>query len=307
MNPNNPEPNSPAQTPEPDVLFPSSPQPVAESSAPENSSAPVTPNPKKPVSKKTVAIIGVISGVVLLAIIGVVLYLMLMGVSKKDYQDAAKQYNAVSSASSKLSSKASVLSVKSTSESEDEFTTALGEAKDAVSTLKTDNEKLGSMKAVKVDEGKNLYATFDGKLTTYVDYANGLISSVEKIRPGMLTCRKVSSATDAASRLTAIKACSTGLNDMPELANPEFQAYITSLKTAYAKYATVYESINGLTNPYGSQFEQYKVLRDQMLAAQTDISNATKTFSADVKKHDDQVSVKESADALGNFLTEKQR
>jgi len=297
-----------------DIFFPTSPQPVplAESTpvtAPIGSGEAVvpTPEPKKTDKKKLILIAGVIGGVVLLAIVGVILYLALMTVSKKDYAEAATQYNTLSSANSTLVRGVSSLSSGVSSDEDDEYNETLKEAETSLETLKSENEKLGDLKATRVGDGKELYAAFDSKLNTYAEYAGSIIGSVKTARPALFTCAKVSDTKDTASRLAALKECSTALDAVKDIPNAEFKTFADSLKAGYAKYVTTYTSYVALTDPLGAQYEQYKELRDEITATQKDLSTAAKDFSAAVKKHDEEVSVKDSANALGKYFTEQQK
>lgn len=265
------------------------------------------PEPPKKNTKKIILIASVAAGVVLLAIIAIVIFLFLTTVSKADYRDAAKQFNQVTSASSSLNSDVSSLGASSGSTSDSDFEKSLKDTQDSLDTIKNENESLSKLKAVRVGEGGDLYKTFDDKLDAYLAYGNDLVASVKNLRPAMVACDKVSDADDAAARVAALKTCATSLNDVKDLPNAEFKTFVTELATAYTSYAKTYEGISALTNPYGTQYEQYKTLRDEMYATQDKISAASKTFQESLEKRDDELSVKASADALADYLTEQQR
>lgn len=316
-----------APAPTPDAAAPgATPAPAESNPFGPLSSAPATPDapvvaavvPGAPVpaslpptksgnGKKIAIIAGIAGGVILLAIAGIVVFLLLTTVSKQDYADAAKQYNATSIASSTLTTKASTLARGISTSTEEDFNTKVTEINEAITNLEQENEKLGSLKAVRVGEGKEVYDTFDKKLGEYLEYAKGIVTSVKSVRPALVKCGSISSVTDAAARVAAIKDCSTNINAVNDLPNPEFKTYVDALKKGYAEFATTYEGISKLTSPYGSQYEQFKVLRDKMYDTQDAISTAGKTFTTALNTRDDEVSVKESADALGKFLTDKQR
>ena len=264
--------------------------------------------PAKPGNGKKIAIIGgIVGGVILLAIAGIVVFLLLTTVSKQDYADAAKQYNATSIASSTLTTKASTMARGISTSTDTDFNTKVAEIDEAITKLEQENDKLGALKATRVGEGKEVYDTFDKKLGEYLEYAKGIVASVKSVRPALVKCGSISSVTDVSARVAAVKDCSTSLNAVTDLPNPEFKTYVDSLKTGYAEFATTYESISKLTSPYGSQYEQFKVLRDKMYDTQDAITTAGKTFTTALNTRDDEVSVKDSADALGKFLTDKQR
>lgn len=293
---------------------PAAPNLFAAAGTPEAPAAPQTPGfaptpaSQAPGSKnKIVLIAAIVGGAVLLAIIGVVAYFMLTSVSKQDYQEATRQYNKVSVASAGLTSDVASVSYSISGDDDAEFNEAVKEAEDSIAEIKTENEALSKMKAVRVGDGAKLYGTFNDKVKNYLAYATDLIDSVKNLRPAMATCAKVSDATDTASRVAALKGCSSELQGVTDIPNAEMKTFIGTIATAYGDYASIYEQISALSNPYGSQYEQYKALRDKMYDVQDKISEASSTLSDSLEKRDDEMSVKDSAKALGDFLTEKQK
>lgn len=295
--------NTPPVAPTPDVVSPE--VPVA---TPFTSGAPVPEPPKKnPNAKKIVIIASVVGGVVLLALAAFIIFFLLTTVSKDDYRAAVKQYNQLTLASSSLDSDMSSLGSSFIVDSDDGFNETVTKTQDSISKIKTENESLGKLKAVRVGDGAPLYDTFNGKLATYLAYGNDLIVSVKNVRPAMIVCDKIGDADGAEARVTEIRNCVTSLGNVKDIPSAEFKTYVNGLKDGYTQYATTYESMNALTSPYGSQYEEYKTLRDQLRDAQDKISQAGKTFADEIKKHDDDVNVKDSANALGDFLEAKQR
>lgn len=266
------------------------------------------PEPKKSNTKKIILIASIAGGVIILGIIAAILFVVLTTVSKQDYRDAAVQFNDVSRASSSLTLSASTLGRSASGSTTDAtFQESLKTSEEAIATVKTENEELSKLKAVRVGEGAELYKAFNDKLKAYLAYGDGLVASVENIRPAMVICDEVGDASDATARVAALKACSSALGDVKELPNEDFKKFVDTMKTAYADYATTYEKISALTNPYGAQYEEYKTLRDSMYDTQDKISAASKEFSSALTASDDEFSVKETADALGKYLTEQQR
>lgn len=270
--------------------------------------APGTPEaPKQLDKKKIITIAAIAGGVLLLAIAGIVAYTLFNSVSKEDYKAAVQQFNEVSSASSSLSSDVSGLSALTNSSSEEAFEEGIAEVDASIAKLKTENAELAKLKAVRVGEGADLYKTFNDKLTTYLGYGEGLVTSVKNLRPAFVTCRSTNEATDNAARATALEECATALEEVKTIPNAEMKAYVAAITKGYKEYASLYGQVAELTNPFGSQYEQYKTLRDQVYEVQDEISAASKTFSEDIEKKGDEVSVKESANALGDYLSEQQR
>lgn len=306
----------PTSTPEL-TPFTSDQQPVTNSQPPVTDQPPLTnnqqptpyqtPGPNKS-NKKALLIGGIIAGVVVLAIIAAVVFNLLTTVSKQDYRNATLQFNAVSRASTTLNSEASSLgSAVSGSTSDEKFQESLKEARDAVEKIKTENEKLSKEKAVRVGEGAELYKTFDEKLSQYLTYAGGLVTSVENIRPAMLTCDKIGDVTESDARVAALNECSAALNGVKDIPNEAFKAYIDKIKGAYTEYADIYQKVSAITAPFGAQSAEYRALRDRMNEAQRNLSAASRDFTTALKESDDKYDVKPSSKVLGDYLTEQQR
>lgn len=305
MNPETPQsqPTEPQPTVPPVTPTQPTTEPTPVETAPVTPSTPPSPSPE---NKKKLLILAGIAGVVILAIIAVIVFFAMNSVSKQDYADAARQFNAVSRASSALTTDVSALN-RSVSREGGTFDEDVKEIEESFATLKTENEKLGGLKAVRVGEGGELYKTFNDKVKAYVANGEQILASVKNLRPALLDCASVNSTTDAAARVAAMKECSTSLGEVKDIPNPEFKTFIDKLKTGYSNYATEYEKLSAITSPFGANYEQYKAQREKLTAAQTSISDATKEFQDAVEKSDDQLSVKDSADALGDYLNEQQR
>ncbi len=314
MDPNNSDVNTtPTEEPTTPSVEPTNTTPVTpvETTPEAPAAAPVVsagaPAPQNSNGKKIALIAGIVGGVVILAIVGIIAFFLLNAVSKQDYRDAARQFNNVQSAGSSLTSDVSSLSYSMRSSDDGEFNNDISAVEDDLSKVKSENDKLANSKAVRVGEGAKLYGAFNDKLKAYTSNGTEIVDSVKKLRPAMLVCNKINSTTDNNARTAAVKSCSQELGKVGDVPNAAFNNYVKSLHDSYVDYATTYESIAALTNPYGSQYDQYKTLRDKMYAIQDKISAATKTFSSDLEKRDNEVSVKDSAQALADYLNKQQR
>jgi hypothetical protein len=305
------EPVAPAPAPEVASPFtagtPEGIDPVAPVGTTATFTASGAPEAPKKNSKKIVLIASIVGGAILLAVIGVVVFLLLTTVSKDDYRAAAKQFNEVSKASSSLNSDVSSLGRATGSTPDATFDENVKETEESLAALKSTNDELGKLKAVRVGEGATLYKAFNDKLAAYTAYGSDMVASVKALRPALVICDKSGDAGDAAARVAALKDCSDALGKVNDLPNAEFKAFVAELKDAYAKIATLSESMSGITDPYGKQYEEYKKIRDDLTAVSTKLSAATRTFSTAVKEHDDQVSVKDAAEALADYLNEQQK
>lgn len=311
MNPTTPNPNDQPEVPATPVT-PANEPPVAAPAEPVTPVTPVAPVSTAPGqapqnNKKLVIIASAIAGVVLLAVIGIFVYIAMTSVSKQDYANAAKQYNAVSAANTDLNRAVRTLGTSTSSGTDEEFAEDAKKVEDAIATLKTENEKLGNEKASKTGEGGELYKNFDTKLTAYAGYADELVASIKTIRTNFKSCNEVTKAADDNARAKALKECSSQLNTEANIPNAEFKAYIDGLKPEYEKYAKSYEAMIAISNPYGSDYDQYRALRTESLAAQTKIREVARTLSTALNERDDEMSVKNEATALADYFNAQQR
>lgn len=311
MNPTTPNENDQPEVPATPVT-PVNEPPVAAPAEPVTPVTPVAPAGTAPGqapknNKKLVIIASAIAGVVLLAVVGIFVYLAATSVSKQDYANAAKQYNEVSSANTALNRSVRALGTSTSAGTDEEFAEDAKEVEEAIATLKTENEKLGNEKASKVGEGGELYKNFDTKLTAYAGYADELVASIKTIRSNFKSCNEVTKAADDNARVKALKECSSQLNTEANIPNAEFKAYIDGLKPEYEKYAKSYEAMLALSNPYGSDYDQYRALRTESLAAQTKIREVARTLSTSLNERDEKMSVKDDAKALADYFNAQQR
>lgn len=319
MDPNEKTPNTPATDtsapvaptpPESPVQQPTVSPAETPSVVPAVAPAPGSPIPTSGSSKKPKLglILGIVGGalVLMLIVLGVILGFVFGSVSKKDYSNAVVQYNKLSSANSQVISDVGSLSSDITA-SDSKYESSLSDAEKSLAAIKTENDKLANMKAVKVGDGKKLYDTFNTKLKSYIQNGDDLVTTVKAARPAFVKCNASTTASAGDARLTALKDCSSALQAIGDVPSPEFKTYISSLQKGYAEYATNYQAMLALSDPYGAQYDQYKTLRDKVYATQEQLRTAAKTYRTDVEAKSKTLNVKESADALGKYLSEKQR
>jgi len=262
---------------------------------------PAQPLPSNGKTKKLIILISIIVGaVVVLGVIAIVVLSMFM-VSKKDYRDAATQYNVVASASSDFRSDASSLQYSTSSSTTD---TVLANNIDSIKTsvikLQDQNKKLSALKAVRIGEGKKLYDTFNTKLTAYTVYADNLATSLQSVHPALKAC-----SDSTLKGVALLNSCVDAINKVGTMPDADIKAYVTVLQTQYVALQGVTTQLTALTDPYGKQYEQYKSLRDQGYAIQDKMSAASKDLSSNAAKHAKEVDPADQANALGDFLVKK--
>ncbi len=258
-------------------------------------------------SKELLIKIGVIAGAVILLIVAAVLAFSQLGsASREDYISAGETYSSVSSANSIANTNISILNSGIGTDTDAKFNEEYQNAESALADLKTKNEEFGKEKAFNVGEGKTIYDEFDKKLNEFIAYAEEVIASAKAMRPAMVVCNKVNETTEAEARVVALKECATALDGVKDsISESNAKTYITALATEYSNYANVQEKINAMNDPYGDQFEEYKTLREQRTATQTKINDVRSDYSSANLARNKEVSPKDAADALRDFLNKK--
>ena len=263
--------------------------------------------PQSPKNKKLFIWIGI--GVGVLLIIGIVaaIIVAMTSVSKDDYRKAYSQMSELSSANSKLNSELSTLQYGLTSATETKFKNDMKSAEEAIEKVRKENEKLAELKAVKVGEGKKQYEEFSEKLENYLKYTEDATKSLKDLYDAAKPCDANVSTSDVAAYKTALNECTSALKKVGNTPNEDVKTYVKSLAAEYENLASIIDKLATITNPYGSQYDEYKALRDQTYKVQENIRNAYTDFRSNIEKHSKEVSVKDQADTLVEFLSEKMR
>lgn len=263
--------------------------------------------PQSPKNKKLFIWIGIGVGALLLIGIVAAIIVAMTSVSKDDYRKAYSQMSELSSANSKLNSELSTLQYGLTSATETKFKNDIKSAEEAIEKVRKENEKLAELKAVKVGEGKKQYEEFSEKLENYLKYTEDATKSLKDLYGAAKPCDANVSTSDVAAYKTALNECTSALKKVGNTPNEDVKTYVKSLAAEYENLASIIDKLATITNPYGSQYDEYKALRDQTYKVQENIRNAYTDFRSNIEKHSKEVSVKDQADTLVEFLSEKMR
>lgn len=307
---------------------------------------PVPASPNRPQKSHKGLIIGISSAVaaVIVATVGVVLFLVLTGVSKKDYQDAKAQTQKVAdlirsdssymkklgnnplssysslSSSSLLSSSSSSLTI---SESNiDEYAKNLG---DLQSELKSDVSKLSTMKAIerdkdakeKFDKLQKSADTFDKDLALLKE-----LYSEDGLKPTILASQEITesmgSLTEELGSIEEYEALYTKMATIfrktgeaankAKLSDSDIEAKTKALGDKYTKMADLFDRMA-------------KIMKDRDAAAAQTVQSDLSTLSGEMqtaatdfgeavsdraKKIDDNSkAVADDVNSLGNYLSSK--
>ena len=287
-------PMTPFNTPAPAPFGPNAPltTPIA--------SAPMAPTTKN--TKKILIIVGsIVAALLILAVVGVVL-VSLFTVSKKDYSAALDQYNKVADANSTAGTKLSALGYEVDSATDTVYNNDLSAAKNALTDIKAQNDALGKLKAMRIGGAAAKYTAFNTKLGDYLTYTNNLVTSLDAIRPAMVSCGSTSSSTALSALKGSVDACVASLNKLATIPDSDVKTYIGKLTDQYKQLSSVLDQLMAISDPYGTQYSQYTALRDQVYSVSDTISSASTDFSSNLDTHSKAVDPKSAADDLASYL-----
>ena len=247
------------------------------------SSQPVEPNTPKDKKKLIILISAIVGGLLLLGVIGAIVYSMFV-VTKDDYKQAYDQLNAVQD-------KVAAASISASSES------ALAETKTSYEAFKTENAKLGDLKALRADSDLNSkYKAYDEKSTAYIAFMDNFLPSYEKF----LVASKSISGSGSLLKSADLQAVITAIENAGEVSDPTVKAYF---KTSLDTYNLMLPQVKAYEAATTSS-EKSKALSGIVANTRT-LSTASRTLSTDLKKRYDEVSPKDSFNELSKAVTEK--
>lgn len=278
--------------------------------APMRSMQPMQPGqmpggvPPKSNNKTLFLILGIIGGVLVLGGILLAVFFMFFSVSKSDYRSAYGQMSELSSANSALNMEISTLHY-GLSSTETKFKNDAQAVEEAIEKVRKENEKLAELKAVKVGEGKKRYGAFNEKLGSYLKYTEDATKSLRDLYGAAKPCDGDVDTSDVAAYKAALNKCILALKEVGNTPNEDVKTYVKSLTTEYENLSSIIDKLSTITSPYGSQYDEYRSLRDQTYKVQDNIRNSYTDFRSNIEKHAKEVSVKDQADDLSEFLGEK--
>ena len=262
-------------------------QPVALGSAPVGSPAPA-PAPSK--KKLVILISAIVGGLLVLGGAALAVYLLFFTVTKADYQKAFDQVSIVRDLASTTN-----LST-STSDEDDDAETAV----EVYDKFKTENAKLGDLKAYKVDkELKEKYDAYNVKAKAYITFADGFMPSVQAFSAATKQIAADSKGASAFSSVTIQKTI-----DAYKAANvtePTLKAFVDAMIAAYEKILPQIK----ITESSTSTTAEKRAATTVILAATKDISAAGTAFSKDLKEKTDEVKFSDELNELGKLTTTK--
>lgn len=274
------------------------PQPDSTGQSPASASMP---------DKKSIKMIGIIAGAVLV-IITIAIVSSFFSVSKEEYRQAYDQMEGVVSANSSLNSKLSSMQYGLTSSTDTQFKNDVEAVEEAIEEVREENKELSTLKAIKVGEGKKQYDEFNKKLEEQLTFTSDAVKSISNIREASLACSAANSViTSSKSATTAQNECVSAFKKASDIPDNDVKTFVKAMVTEGERLASIMDKMVAITNPYGAQYEQYKSLRDEGYEVQKNIRDAQANFRSNFEKHAKEANAKDTAEDLSKFLSEQAR
>lgn len=230
---------------------------------------------------------------------------MLFSVSKEDYRQAAKVSNDTVSLASTSYTDVLKISYISSYSTETQTKNDIGSAKESLAAYKAANVKLKDLKALRDKDVKVAYDKYMEKYTAFVAFAEPYISSAEKALPAVLKCESISSVSvsDVASFKVAIVPCQDALQGAKDISDKDLKAFIASYIGNVDKISAIIDEVGSLAS---NDYTKRSALRTQLYDETDKLGDAQKDANSNIEKRLRDVSPRDTYNALGEVLTEKQ-
>lgn len=242
-------------------------------------------------SKKGLVILisAIVGGLLVVGGIAAVVYFMFFSITKADYQAAYDQLTIVRdkySAGSNVSSGSTEESLKTTETAYAEF--------------KTENAKLGDLKALKADKELNTaYKAYDTKAKAFIAFGDALMPSLSQFVQGSNEIKAL--GTGASSFTSANIQKTIDVLKGLDVSDPTLKTYLTAAIAAYEEIlpqAKIYESTTATNAQKYAAISAISDSADKVLKAAT-------TMTKDLKTNEEAVDLKDQLNELGKAVTAK--
>lgn len=244
------------------------------------------------------------AGALLLLLSSVAIYAILVGPSKQPYRDALAQYRNVYNANVTFTNAGSALNA--TSASEEQFSDNIETVETAMNSLKVETEALGKMEVLSTGEGRELYDTFNVKMTDYLAYNEKVIASIETLRPVLLACsQQMNAISENEASAAALRTCAADMEKVENVPDSDYKQLIASFKESYSAAAETIAKMAALDAPDTDDKAAYDTLAQERDAIIEDLNEASAELSQDLQQSRQTVDITEAAMALDTYLSKK--
>lgn len=255
-------------------------------------------------AKSLTIILVAIGAVLVLGGIIIAVLASMLTASKDDYVQAYDKVTSLSSSVAQLSSDVRMLQYGLTYSTDTTFKNSLEAAEKRIADIRSSNNELSEMKAVNVGEGKWKYNTVNQSINTHLTYASSALASLSDIRTTAIACSKTTgqSPADTKTAQSVIKACTTALQKVGDVANDDAKTYIAALRLEAEKLAVAIDGLAEISDPPGDKQARYDELSVEMFDLRDSIRNAETDFSSNFERHAKDADPKAILEDLVSFL-----
>ena len=262
-----------------------------------------TPKSFSPRTKSVLVSISIIGTIIIGALL---IYGILITPSKQPYRDALAQYENVSRANAMLTQAGT--SLNASGATDEEFEKNVNTAKDALKSLRVEQEALGKETVLNEGEGKVVFDAFDEKFQAYLEYNENLLDTMPKVRPVLFDCNNIMvDITEDAESAAAVRTCAANLKKLSDIKDTDYKVLVAELQVDYAQLATTLEAMAAVKDPEGADASQYQTLSSQRDQDITELANTGADFSRSVQQHRKEILTTDTADNLEKYLNAKSR
>ncbi len=233
-------------------------------------------------------------------------YSILKTPEKQPYRDAQAQYKNVYNANVAFMARGNQLNADSDNEQQAAETTKI--MKNILQALKKENELLGEYDVLKDGEGRELYAALSKKLTSYIAFNEAVLTSRQAVRPVIAECSaKMDNVTEDEVSVRAMRSCSDEVSAIKDVPNQDYRLFVEEIEAIYASFADNLQKRADLTDPKGTDKDQYDVYTNEQESILKKLNEASADFSTNLNKHKGEVDITKNAMALEEYLKKKSR
>lgn len=254
-------------------------------------------------TKNMLVILGSLGAIIIGALL---IYGILVTPARQPYRDALAQYENVARANGALTAAGANLNANEATD--EQFEKNITTAQAALASVKTENEALGKKEVLQNGEGKEWYDAFNKKLRAYLVYNEHVLAAMLKVRPVLYECNQsMEGITESKASVVALKACAQKFGAVQDVSDSDYKALAVSFQSGYNSLASVLDQLVALKDPEGVDKAKRSSLENQRDEALTGLSDISKDFTSNVRKHRNAVIVTSTSDKLEAYLEDKSR
>jgi hypothetical protein len=184
-------------------------------------------------------------------------------------------------------------------------TNDISTARNSIKALKTENEKLKDLRALRDKAVKTAYDTYMARFAKFNTYSNGILDSMEKLFPALKKCDDTNalSTSNVAGYQAALAACISSLEDAQDLPDADLKTLSAANLTAMKSVKTAIDELATLPS---SNYQRASEIRQNVYTAQDTYRDAITDARSNLEKRAKEAEIKDAYNDLANIVTNKQ-